>query len=444
MSKSTVVTLHIEWTPDWVRAVNIATGQSAEAAGIDRLGSILSGHREALVGVSRKHVFFKTMRMPKAAPQDLRQILSVQLAQVFPLPIAQLAFDFIQTSDLNVEGSLTLVSAIRADDLRRIRAELQQSGIKARVLPIAMAAPAVAARSGLADAVLVEATVDRQAGGTSSTPDSIAFDVVQKGSIRLSRVAAPSGSNGLSAAGELKRTLAAAQAPDLRVIAADGIDMPQAIRAAGSTLNLLHEAPAFGFELAEDRANEAARAKATRMRSAVLMFLAAALLVIGVWSDRQGAVADIQKYQASWQRRENKLKSDQSAEVSTAQQATGIQADMQRAFEPGQSLSDAIAVIGDVLPKGAWLNSVTLERGKPADIRGTAQTSDQVAQFVNALGSNPRFRDIRLLFANGAELGKFPIVQFEVSAVCVGNLPMPEPAKTSGSIATVRSTSSTQ
>jgi hypothetical protein len=48
---------------------------------------------------------------------------------------------------------------------------------------------------------------------------------------------------------------------------------------------------------------------------------------------------------------------------------------------------------------------------------------------VEKLGANGRFRDVKLVFANAADIGTTPIVQFNLTADAVGNLPMPVPPK---------------
>ena len=418
MSKKAESPVHIEWSSDWVRAANIATGQTAEAATIAGLGSILTGVREAVVGVSRKQVFLKTVRLPKAQPDDLRRILSVQVGQIFPLPLDQLAFDFIQTPDLNAEGALTRVAAMRADDLRRIRADLQDAGMSAsRVLPVAMASPASAAHLGSTDAVVI----DHGLGG-------LTFDVVQGGILRLSRVVADDSDPEV----EAQRTLAAAKAGELQRIAVGTMDLPGVRRGAVSPLSLLHEAPLFSFALTEDRENAAQQAISGRTRVASLLLLSAILIAVLVWTNHAAAqhVADLA--QASWSRKLVKYNNRNKDATARAQAATSIAGALDTAFSPAQPLSDVIALVGDSLPKGAWLNQINAERGKPLDIRGTAKSSDQVGAFVHTLGASPRFRDVRLVFANSAIVGKVPVVQFNVTAFAVGNLPMPTPPKTSG------------
>lgn len=426
MSKKIDSPLHIEWSQDWVRAANIATGQTAEAASIAELGSILSGMRAAVVGVGRKQVFLKTVRLPKAAPEDLRRVLSVQVGQIFPLPIDQLAFDFIQTTDLNADGLLTLVAAMRADDLRRIRADLQQAGmVPARILPIAMASPAAAAHMGSTDALVVEKSL----GG-------LAFDVVEGGILRQSRVV-PLDSD---ADCEAQRTLAAAKAGDLTRITSTDVDLPGVRRGAQTSLVVLHEAPAFGFVLTEDRENAIKQSVSQRTRMATLLLLSSILLLALVWSNHMDAQSQVDKVTADWSRQQARLNTKIKDSTNDAQAATSITGSLHTAFQPAQPVSDIVALVGDSLPSGAWLNSLSVERGKPVNIRGTALTSDQVGQFVQKLGASPRFRDVRLVFANSAIVGKQPVVQFNVNATSVGNLPMPAPARTTG-IGSVTSTS---
>ena len=67
-----------------------------------------------------------------------------------------------------------------------------------------------------------------------------------------------------------------------------------------------------------------------------------------------------------------------------------------------------------------------MERGKHIQIRGTAKTSETVAEYIRALQAEPRFRDVRLVFANNAAIETNQVVQFSVSAFPVGNLPLIE------------------
>jgi len=419
VSKTIQSPVHIEWTRAAVRAVNIVTHETAQAARLSDLGPILSGHGHPLIGIGRRDVFLKSVRLPKAAPDDLRRILGVQLGQLFPLPPELLSFDFFQTADQTAEGCLTVVAAMRGEDLKRLQADLKSVGLTAaRVLPVALAAPAVAASAGQADALVLE-----------SGPSGLALDVVRGGVLVFSRVVAP----GSDPECEAKRTLAAAQTGTLPVVAAGEAGLPEALPEAlpgfGTSLSLLHEAPPFSFRLAEDRSRELKKRAGERTRLALLLVLSAFLLVALVWVDRQAALAVVKRRQGALARQMTLLRSVQDTEAADAQKVNAVEDVLHRAFGPAQPLGDIVGVVGDRLPAGTWLTGLSVERGKPLQIRGTATTPGDVPRLVHALGANARFRDVRLVFANSVTIGKARLVEFDVSAVCVGNLPLSEPEK---------------
>jgi len=419
MSKKDAVPLHIEWTPGWVRAVNIATGDHAEAVTLKKLGQITIGQKEAIVGVGRKIVFLKAVRLPKALPDDLRRIIAVQLGQFFPLAADQLSFDFIQTSNQNQDGFLTIIGAIRADDLRLLQSELKEVGLTARrVLPISLAASVIAAKSGNVDALIIEE--DR---------GDIALDVVVGSFLRFSRLT-PAGSD-LEI--ESKRTLAAANAGELPVVRAGN--------SSGSTLHLLHEAPTFDFELAESRVLHEKQRIGARTRVAALLTLIALGLVAYLLLQRQQEITQVQSAESAQIKSEARLKTMESDRSTTASHLDLLQTDLHRAFTPAQQLSDVSAYVSDSLPSGSWLTGLTVERAKQLQVRGTAMSADQVATFVDTLGSSPRFANVKLIFANSALIGTNQVIQFNVSADCVGNLSMPAPAKDTGNVQTASSSS---
>ena len=415
MSRKSVTALHIEWSPGWVQAVNILTGETAQAASLTELGPILSRHRQALVGVSRRLVFYKTLRLPRASRDDLQQLLEMQIEQLFPLTSNQLSFDFIQTSDQNAEGVLTLVAAMRTEDLKQLKQELQQAGLTAaRILPISLGAPAVAAKAGVEDALVIQ-----------ETPQGLTLDVVLGGRLHFSRTAIPD-SDPLC---EAQRTMAASRAENLPLIACGGLSLPGATSSRATPLGILDEAPSFHFELAEDRLRAKAKKAAARTRLAVLMLLSAVLLVVLIWADRSDAQSVIRRGEATWARELQKLRSTRNAEMAKAERAVAMQTALNRAFQPAQPLSDVVALVSNSLPAGAWLTGLTVERGKPVQVRGAALASSHVAQLVYRLGGSPRFRDVKLVFANEAKINEVAVTQFSVTAFAVGNLPMPAPAK---------------
>lgn len=419
MRKSLPPAVHIEWSPSWVRAVDIVTGKTAEGTNLGELGTVLNGQKEALVGIGRNAVFLKTVRLPKATPEDLRRIIAVQIPQLFPLSANEISFDFLQTSDITPDGCLTLVAAMRADDLRQMRYELRQIGITpVRVLPVALAAPAIAASAGAKTALVAECL-----------PSGLALDVVQDGVLRLSRIAPRSA----DAQVEARRTLAAARLDEAATVAVGDVGLPDALPAFGSSIRLLNDAPAtFNFELGEDRERLEKKLVADHMSRALLLMAAALVLVAYVGLNHHDAVVAADESQASWTRQMTKLRAADEAQSAEASQIIAAQYQVDRAFHPPQPVSDISAVVADSLPPGAWLTGLNVERGKPIEIRGTARSAADVATLVSNLGASPRLRAVRLLFANSGTIGQAPVVQFDISAFAVGNLPMPAPQTGSG------------
>ncbi|MES2463913.1 MAG: PilN domain-containing protein [Armatimonadota bacterium] len=415
MSKRPAPSLNLEWTHAQTYAIDTASGKSAAGDTPGDLSSLLSGHRGALVGIGRGFVFLKAVRLPKALPEDLRRILSVRMDSLFPLPPNQLAFDFIQTDDQSDEGFLTLVAAIRTQDLQQLRESLQRANIQAtNVLPVALGAVAVASRAGVARAVVVE-----------RTPLGLTLDVVHDGIVRFSRMAAGDSDPEV----EARRMMAAADSGILPVVAAGGLTLPGATTVPETALGLLAEAPPFTFERSEDRARVAQKRIAARTRFGVLMMAAALLLAALVWVERMDAQAVVTRAGGTWARELSKMRSIRDTEITKAQRAAAIESSVKSAFQPAQPLSDLTAVIADSLPPSVWLTGLTVERGKPIQVRGTATQSNDVAALVDRLGASSRFREVRLVFANSARIEQTPVIQFSITAVAVGNLPMPAPVK---------------
>jgi Tfp pilus assembly protein PilN len=407
--------IHVSWTPGSVEVVNAATGARASAVALTDLRAFWNGNKNVLVGVGRSLVFLKTARLPKAAPDDLRRILGIQMAQLFPLPPDQLSFDFLQTNDHNGDGYLTLIGAIRSEDLRQLKQELRDAGIQAeRILPLSLAAPAAAASAGAHNAIVA-----------APDPGGLGLDVVQGGIIRFSRLA----SLDSDVAVEAQRTMAAAQSGALPLVAAGNLTLPSGLTSSSDLLTLLDQAPPFAFELAEERNLEEKTRLAKRMRMATMITVLALLLCLVPFLNRSDDIRAVQRSNASWSRQSKRITAVKDAELDKAQTAIHIQTILKSAFEPAQSMSDVVAYISDQLPAGAWLTGVGVERGKAIQLRGMAKTSGDVTQFVNALGASARFRDVKLVFASTGTIGTVPVVQFNITAVGVGNLPMPVPEK---------------
>jgi hypothetical protein len=177
--------------------------------------------------------------------------------------------------------------------------------------------------------------------------------------------------------------------------------------------------------MAEERIQALKRRTASRIRQAGLLFCSSILLTGILWRNRSDAAAIVTRSEGTWTREMNRLRSIRDTKTKDSQFRSAVAGTLRRAFDTPQPLSDVVAVVGDSMPEGAWMTGLNLERGKLLQVRGTAKTADEVAKLVEKLGTLPRFRDVRLVFANSAKIDDQPVVQFSVTARAVGNLPLP-------------------
>lgn len=414
MSKRENPTIHIEWSHNRVTAVDTHTGQVVTRDSLLELSGVFGKSKDVLVGISRSLVFLKAIRLPKADPDDVRKMLEVQLGQFFPLPASQLTFDCYQTTDHNVEGSLTLVAAIRTEDLIQLKSALQLAGWRsAGILPVALGSAVVA---GIPDAIVLEHTM---AG--------LALDVIQNGVLRLSRTV-PIESDPVC---EAQRTLIAARAGSLPLVTVGDLYLPGAQTAKRSPLIALHEALPFHWELAADRILAEKRRIAGRTRLAGLMFMASLLMVVLLWVEYSDAAAIVKKGEAKWTSQLTVLRKLREVKLKRAGKSSLMAGTLKGAFETRQPLSDVTLLISDSMPEGAWLTGLVLERGKPIQLRGTAKSNADVTKLVDALNISPRLREVHLVFANSAKIEDIPVVQYSITAIATGNMPMPNPVKKS-------------
>ena len=401
----------IEWAPGQVEALNVAQNRRATGTTIEELKSVFSGQKDVTVGVARSAVFLRTLRLPKAAPEDLRSLVGMRMAQLFPLPADQLAYDFYQSEDQNADGFLTSIVAMRSQDLQQLNRELKSAGLHAtKILPVALGAAEIAQQEGQKDALVLGEVL----GGYS-------LDVVQAGVVRLSR--SVSADSDLSR--EAQRTLAAAGLSELPWLTTGQLSLPNVRAASGSVVTHLYRSLPVAFELTEERLQATKAQRAGRTRLAVLMMLSALLLAAYIWTEFDKGATLRREREAASERELSKFRVIRDTKGKTAAAAGTVETTLKSSFEPGQNLSDVAAVIGDSLPATAWLTGLSLERGKPVQIRGAASQENDVARFVEALGTSNRFRDVKLLFANASKIEQTPIVQFSVTAFAVGNLPLP-------------------
>lgn len=408
----------IEWSPAQVSWVD-SSHQLVTVATLTEAAPLLPS-REVVVAIARRSAFVRAYRVPNASKADLRRILQVQIGQLFPIPAHELAFDFHLSQDLNSEGRLAVIAAIRASDLQSLHSQARSAGLKiSRVVPVAFGSPIVARSVGQENGAVVHRTAE-----------GLAIDLVAGGELRYSRVAAMP-ATGLGIEGEVSRTFAAAVLSCSPTIAAGALALPDAdystdlwaIEAiAGSHLDI-------NIETAEQIYSREHKAQAARMRVAITLF--GVSVILGTWqglkwSDASNQVASVK---AKWAVKQQQRKKMIDGELAKGSSVTSFKQVLDRAFHPAQMPSDAIALAANTAPAGVWLTGMSVERGKQLTLRGTATNGGAIVNYQQGLvdqkeDDTARFRNVTLVFANNTEIENTPVVQFSISAFPTGNLPI--------------------
>ncbi len=408
----------VEWSPDAVSVFDPRLRSKNSFRNlIDASGSLGAG-KSVRVAISRRSSFIRAVRVPDAPKAEVVQMLGLAAGTHLPLPPHETSFDVRLTGDLNSEGRLGIIGAVRSDDLRDLHAQLQAAHWQAvDILPAALGSILVAEQASHPSCAVVQ-----------KNDEGWAIDLIVDGELRYSRTL-PASLPTTSIDEEVSRTYAAAQLSCSALVTAGGLALSGASRRIEqSSLELLASPQADNLglhvELREILQARQASARASRLRWAGLLLTAAVLLAGYAINDRTSAQAAVSRQKALWavaDRKANALKTDQDGKLAALQ---AMQGGLDRGFHPAQRMSDVLTVVSNLAPNGLWLTGVGIERGKPLLIRGTATTSEAVSAYVKALSAEKRLRDVRLVFANNGTIEQRPVVQFSISAFAVGNLPL--------------------
>ena len=408
----------IEWSPNSVRAFDPKSGSFRTAETLEGLQSFLGSNREVIVALSRRASFVRAVRMPNAPTKEIGQILAMQIGNHFPIPASDLAWDFHVTNDMTMEGRLVVVAAVQTDLRKRIDDEIKAAGMKAvKVQPLALGSALLARNTGQDSCAVLE-----------ETEEGLAIDVVSSGELVYSRVV-PMPLSRESADNEICRSFQIAGVSGGAVLATPGVDIEVDDKTTSQgTLEVLAKESGFdlNIELESTKHDRAVKRETQKVRMAMLVIAAAGLMSVGILMDRAEAAATLAKGTAKWQGALRKLRSERSAAEKLATDATKIGKVLNQAFKPAQPLGDVMGKVSNLTPAGVWLNGLTLDRGKPLQIRGVGINNTAVSAYVDALSSDPRFRDVRLIFSNNSKIEDRPVMQFAIQAHVMGNLPLVE------------------
>ena len=128
-----------------------------------------------------------------------------------------------------------------------------------------------------------------------------------------------------------------------------------------------------------------------------------------------------------------KLRADRDKASKLAGDANTKAGRFKTILSPAQTSSEVLTLVSSRIPQGAWITGISYDRGKPVLIRGTALTSEAVTAYLDALNTEPRFKDAKLVFANNASIEESVVVNFSISLRAIGNVPLDEQKKGSSS-----------
>ncbi len=410
----------IEWSPNGVSGYRADSKAIQNAASISGLGAVASNGSTVVVAVSRRTVFIKPVRVPNAGETEIRQILRIQLDQLFPVQQGELAYDLWLTPNVTSEGKLAVVCGMKTDLLKHLQSQLSDASIRNyKVVPAALGSVIVAKTLGQKNCAVIDTTFE-----------GLAIDIVCDGELRYSRVVPfTPGETNISA--EISRTLSVAGADPCPIICAGQNHYPEAdFHSEMGTLAALSTPQAMGLhvELEPPEAGEKRRERriTNRIRIGVLVAGLAAIVWTATLMDMSDRAKVIEKADEKHVDQLAGLK-DYKTQMHKTNGVLRVASDkLSKGFKPAQKFTDVLTVIGDCAPQTIWLSGITLERGRQLSVRGTSLSSDAVAQFVRKMTAQARFRDVKLVFANNGLIDAAPIVQFSVTAHVVGNLPLKE------------------
>lgn len=402
----------LEWSP---RGLTLYNGNTGSAQTVSSFAEVAGHTREVIVALSRRIVFIRTVRVPNAGTDEVRQILKLRMADLFPVAVQDLAYDFTFSNDTNAEGRLALVVAVPTSELSKVINEAKSAGVKiARIVPVALGSVGLIGDGSTA--AIVEHSID----GSS-------IDVVSDGVLRQSRVV---GSLNLIGA-EVARTFNLAGVGGGAIVSAGGLALSEANQATKeSSLSSIYRSQgsiSINVELPDVIEARKRSAKSSRVRIAGMMWVAAILMGLYVFYQYQDANSSAVASKTQSEKLVKQAEKQAQAAEEQLAHSKDVAAELDRGFHPAQSFADLATLVANVAPSDSlWLTGINLDRGKDLTVRGTARTADAVAKYLDALSTktDDRLRNVRPVAASESQIDTNPVVQFSVSAFPVGNLPL--------------------
>lgn len=399
----------IEWSPNGVVLLDPATGKLTQGDSLASIRSKIPGD-EVVIALSRRSSFIRTARLPDASKSEVQKILQLQIGTLFPVQPAETAVDFYLTDNKNGEGRLAVVAAIKSDVLKTVMAELTASGLKTRaIVPAALGSALLAHQKQLSLAAVVQ-----------ETPEGLAIDLIEDGELKAARVTPMPGAANLDS--EIARSFAAAKMEPAQVIATGGLEHSGWQSDPRSTLAQLADCQ---LPISLEPPDLVAKRELDRVRRfrriTIWLWVAVIMLAAVLFDQRVTQQQAVTAGEKKWTKILAKKRESKREAESKLKELRKVETVLNLGFEPRQRLVDVVSIVTKLTPEGLWVTGMTMERGKLATLRGTALNGEAVTKFLEQLSANPRFRDVKLIFANNGQIEKTAVVQFSMTFHVIGN-----------------------
>ena len=416
--------LVVEWAPGAVRVVDPLTGKQTRGTTMAECGP--ERGRDVVVGVARRSAFVRLLPVPRASRGEMERVLATRLMGSLPLEPRDLVFGYRLSSD-----GRAAVGAMRAESLIRLYAEAQAAGLRVRaVLPVAFGAWLAAREHGVAR------------GAVLGVEDGLLdIDVIEDGELAYSR-AVPTDTPVEDADDEVLRTFATVGMPPSPVLALAAPELPAERHDPREALLRLADPRAietrlFTLELPARRAARLARAH--RLRVGRTLAAAGLALATGGYAlsvrARSGKPVIPPKSLMDSVRKARHDRSDAETRLNEANRANRV---LDVAFEPAQTTGDVVAALANGVPPDAWITALSVGRGVPVLLAGSAMHGADVGRFFAGLAKNPRFARMQVVSTSVGSVGKTPVVQFNIVGDAVGVAPYDRPVRRTKAVAKAR------
>lgn len=403
----------LEWSPHSVRLYDPTTKKVMAGKTVGEVRGYIAGSRVVLA-LSHRSVLVRAVRLPNAGKDEVAKILGIQLGALLPMQPEEASVDFLLTDDITAEGRLAVVCAAKSEHLRQAIAQLEGEGLEAEAV-----VPSALGNHQRVRQLKVEAVATVEA-----VPEGFAIDIWSEGDLRTSRVV-PAASTA-SIADQVCRSFSVAKMPCGPALALGGLQFDDAeFFAAESGLAGLSVGPwPINLELPEVISRREHKRINRFKRYAFWLWFATLTLAGIIWVSRWIEGQEAARVNSGWQKKLANLTATKNQATTKLNQLASDSSALALGFEPKQRIVDVAAIVAATTPEGVWMTGVTIERGKPLTMRGTAMNSEAVAVFLERLSASDRFRDVKLAFANNAVIEATNVVQFSITAHVVGNLPL--------------------